>query len=65
MDALIQALYGIPIVGLVFEFGGYLIAVLPDIAPGSSRRRLPSRSLLYAGSCASGRALSTSGSKGS
>jgi ABC-type uncharacterized transport system permease subunit len=28
-----QILYGIPVVGLVFEFIGYLIAVLPLIAP--------------------------------
>jgi simple sugar transport system permease protein len=28
-----QFLYGIPIIGLVFEFVGYLIAVLPIIAP--------------------------------
>jgi general nucleoside transport system permease protein len=28
-----QILYGIPVVGLVFEFIGYLIAVLPVIAP--------------------------------
>ncbi len=28
-----QLLYGIPVIGLVFEFVGYLIAVLPVIAP--------------------------------
>ena len=28
-----QFLYGIPVIGLVFEFIGYLIAVLPVIAP--------------------------------
>ncbi|MEA2633044.1 MAG: ral nucleoside transport system permease protein nupA, partial [Chloroflexota bacterium] len=28
-----QLLYGIPVIGLVFEFIGYLIAVLPVIAP--------------------------------
>jgi ABC-type uncharacterized transport system permease subunit len=28
-----QILYGIPVIGLVFEFIGYLIAVLPVIAP--------------------------------
>ena len=28
-----QILYGIPVIGLVFEFFGYLIAVLPVIAP--------------------------------
>jgi len=33
MDPLISALYGIPIVGLLFQFGGYLIAILPPVAP--------------------------------
>ena len=28
-----QALYGIPVIGLVFEFIGYLIAIAPIIAP--------------------------------
>ena len=28
-----QILYGIPVIGLVFEFIGYMIAVLPIIAP--------------------------------
>jgi general nucleoside transport system permease protein len=41
MDALIQALYGIPIVGLVFEFAGYLVAVLPHIAPGILQAATP------------------------
>ena len=28
-----QFLYGLPLIGLVFEFVGYFLAVLPDIAP--------------------------------
>ena len=28
-----QFLYGLPLIGLVFEFVGYLIAILPNIAP--------------------------------
>ena len=33
MDQLINALYGIPIVGFLFQFAGYLIQVLPLNAP--------------------------------
>ncbi len=33
MDPLIQALYSIPVAGLVFQLGGYLIAVVPGISP--------------------------------
>jgi general nucleoside transport system permease protein len=33
MDPLIQALYSIPVVGLVIQFAGYLIAVVPSISP--------------------------------
>ena len=33
MNELINALYAIPIVGLIFQFVGYFIAVLPVIAP--------------------------------
>jgi ABC-type uncharacterized transport system permease subunit len=33
MDALIDGLYGIPIVGFVFQFAGYLIQILPQNAP--------------------------------
>ena len=33
MDQVINALYGIPVLGLLFQFVGYLIAVLPPIAP--------------------------------
>jgi simple sugar transport system permease protein len=36
-----QFLYSIPIIGLVFEFVGYLIAVLPDIAPIILRAATP------------------------
>ena len=34
-----QFLYGIPLIGLVFEFVGYLIAITADIAPIILRRR--------------------------
>jgi general nucleoside transport system permease protein len=33
MDALINALYDIPVLGLLFQFAGYLIAIIPPIAP--------------------------------
>jgi len=33
MDGLINALYGIPVAGLIFEFLGYLLGVLPIVAP--------------------------------
>jgi general nucleoside transport system permease protein len=33
MDGLIAVLYGIPVVGLVFQFLGYLIEVIPIISP--------------------------------
>jgi Uncharacterized ABC-type transport system, permease component len=33
MDPIIQGLYSIPIAGLVFQFVGYLVAVIPGIAP--------------------------------
>ncbi len=36
-----QFLYGLPLLGLVFEFIGYLIAVLPDIAPIILRAATP------------------------
>ena len=36
-----QFLYGIPVIGLVFEFVGYLIAVLPIIAPIILRAATP------------------------
>ena len=43
MDQLIQALYGIPLLGLIFQFGGYLIAILPIIAPIILRARHAAR----------------------
>jgi simple sugar transport system permease protein len=33
MDQLIDALYSIPLIGLVFQFAGYLVAILPPVAP--------------------------------
>ena len=33
MDQVITFLYGIPILGFLFQFAGYLIAVLPQNAP--------------------------------
>jgi ABC-type uncharacterized transport system permease subunit len=33
MDALIQLLYSIPILGLLFQFVGYLIEIVPNLAP--------------------------------
>jgi simple sugar transport system permease protein len=33
MGELIQILYSIPILGLVLQFAGYLIAVIPEVAP--------------------------------
>jgi general nucleoside transport system permease protein len=33
MDGLIDALYGIPLLGIVIQFLGYLIAIIPPIAP--------------------------------
>jgi ABC-type uncharacterized transport system permease subunit len=33
MEALIEVLYSIPVLGLIFQFVGYLIDVLPNIAP--------------------------------
>lgn len=33
MDPLIQALYSIPVIGLVIQFAGYLIFVVPSISP--------------------------------
>jgi ABC-type uncharacterized transport system permease subunit len=41
MDQLIHLLYDIPIVGLVFQFVGYLIAIIPDIAPIMLRAATP------------------------
>jgi len=36
-----QFLYGIPVIGLVFEFVGYLIAILPVIAPIVMKSAVP------------------------
>ena len=36
-----QFLYSIPVIGLVFEFIGYLIAVLPIIAPITYQAAVP------------------------
>jgi len=33
MDALIQLLYSIPVLGLLFQFVGYVIEIVPNIAP--------------------------------
>jgi simple sugar transport system permease protein len=33
MGALIDALYAIPVLGVVFQFGGYLVATIPAISP--------------------------------
>jgi simple sugar transport system permease protein len=41
MDPIIQAVYGLPIIGLVFQLVGYLITVLPDIAPIILRGAVP------------------------
>ncbi len=41
MDALINGLYGIPLLGLVFQFGGYLIAIIPPISPIILRSATP------------------------
>jgi ABC-type uncharacterized transport system permease subunit len=41
MDPVIQALYSIPVVGLVFQLGGYILDVLPAIAPGILQAATP------------------------
>ena len=41
MDGLIDLVYSIPVLGLVFQFVGYLIADLPDIAPITLRAAVP------------------------
>ena len=38
---IIQALYGIPVLGLVFQLGGYLIEVIPPVAPIIMRSATP------------------------
>jgi simple sugar transport system permease protein len=41
MDAIANGLYGIPVLGLVFQLGGYLIAIVPPIAPIILRSATP------------------------
>src|SRR5688500_15752347 len=41
MDGLLDLVYSIPLLGLVFQFLGYLIATLPDIAPITLRAAVP------------------------
>jgi ABC-type uncharacterized transport system permease subunit len=41
MDGLIELIYSIPLLGLVFQFLGYLLATLPDIAPITLRAAVP------------------------
>jgi len=41
MDQLITALYSIPILGLVFQMAGYLIAIVPPISPIILRSATP------------------------
>jgi simple sugar transport system permease protein len=41
MEQLIELLYSIPLLGLVFQFGGYLVGVLPTIAPFIVRGATP------------------------
>ncbi len=41
MDGLIDLVYSIPLLGLVFQFLGYLLATLPDIAPITLRAAVP------------------------
>src|SRR4051795_4886936 len=41
MDQLIHALYGIPVVGLIFQLVGYLVDIVPTIAPIILRAATP------------------------
>ena len=41
MDSLIHTLYGIPVLGLLFQLVGYIIAVIPPIAPLIMRAGTP------------------------
>ena len=57
MDGLIELVYSIPLIGLVFQFLGYLLGTLPDIAPDHpAGRRARSPSPPCAACCASARA---------
>ena len=41
MEALIELLYSIPVLGLVFQFGGYVVGIVPAIAPSMLRAATP------------------------
>ena len=41
MDAIANGLYGIPVLGILFQLGGYLIAIVPPIAPIILRAATP------------------------
>ena len=41
MDQLIAAIYGIPVLGLLFQLAGYLVAVLPNVAPNILQAATP------------------------
>ena len=41
MEQLVELIYGIPILGLVAQVIGYLVAVLPDISPIVLRSAVP------------------------
>jgi simple sugar transport system permease protein len=41
MEVLIEFLYSLPILGLIFQFAGYLISIVPDIAPTMLRGATP------------------------
>ncbi|HLA16563.1 MAG TPA: ABC transporter permease [Candidatus Limnocylindrales bacterium] len=41
MEPIIELIYGVPIVGLVAQLIGYLVAILPDIAPIVYRAAIP------------------------
>jgi ABC-type uncharacterized transport system permease subunit len=49
MEAIIEFLYSIPVLGLIFQFAGYLIDIIPDIAPTMLRGAIP---ILLAALCA-------------
>ncbi len=49
MEPIIDALYGVPVAGLVLQFVGYLVQILPDIAPIMLRAATP---LVLAALCA-------------
>ena len=55
MNELINALYGVPILGLVAQAVGYFIAVLPVIAPITFTAAIPIAFAPCAASCANAR----------